>query len=57
MNGKNVILFCVYEWRSQFTLHGELGRDFGTSLWQLVIERYTNFPRLRKRALATAIGP
>ena len=23
-------------------------RDLGTSPWQLVIERYTNFPRVRK---------
>jgi hypothetical protein len=25
------------------------GEDFGTVVWQLAIERYTNFPRLRNR--------
>jgi hypothetical protein len=34
-----------------------LGQDFGTSRWQLVIERYTNVPRLRKGALVAVNGP
>src|SRR5260370_40490779 len=32
-------------------------QDFGASRWRVAVERYNNFPRMRKRVVMAALGP